>query len=101
VLANLPDDPRRTGLARTPLFARTTAEGLADDTAMWDIPPDPDIDIAAAQSNILRLLSPSPTDLDDLIRRSLLPASAVSAALMQLELALRVEFLPGNRVCRV
>jgi len=101
VLANLPDDPRRTGLARTPLFARTTAEGLSDETALWNEPPDPDIDIAAAQSNILGLLSPSPTDLDDLVRRSFLPASAVAAALMQLELALRVEVLPGNRVCRV
>jgi DNA processing protein len=101
VLANLPDDPRSVGLARTPLFARTTAQGLSDDMALWDMPPDPDIDIAAAQTNILGLLSPSPTDLDELVRRSFLPASAVSAALMQLELALRVEFLPGNRVCRV
>ncbi len=101
VLANLPDDPRRTGLARTPLFARSTAQELSDETPPWDLPPDPDIDIAAVQSNILGLLSPSPTDLDDLVRRSLLPASAVAAALMQLELALRVEVLPGNRVCRV
>ncbi len=101
VLANLPDDPRRKGLARTPLFAGTTAHGLSDETPLWDMPPDPDIDIAAVQSNILALLSPSPTDLDDLVRRSLLPASTVSAALMQLELALRVEVLPGNRVCRV
>jgi DNA processing protein len=101
VLANLPDDPRSTGLARAPLFAQNTGRGLADEAALWDAPPDPDIDIAAAQSNILGLLSASPTHLDDLVRRSLLPASAVSAALMQLELALRVEVLPGNRVCRV
>jgi DNA processing protein len=101
VLANLPDDPRSAGLARNPLFAHAGAQGLADETAPWDAPSDAVIDIAAAQSNILCLLSPSPTDLDDLVRRSGLPASAVAAALMQLELALRVEIIPGNRVCRV
>jgi DNA processing protein len=101
VLANLPDDPRSAGLARNPLFAHAGAQGLADETAPWDAPSDAVIDIAAAQSNILGLLSPSPTDLDDLVRRSGLPASAVAAALMQLELALRVEIIPGNRVCRV
>jgi DNA processing protein len=101
VLANLPDDPRRTGLARAPLFATTPAQGLADEMPLWETAPDPEMDIAAAQSNILCLLSPSPTDLDDLVRRSGLPPAAVSAALMQLELALRVEFMPGNRVCRV
>jgi len=101
VLANLPDDPRRLGLARAPLFASDTNPGLADEMPLWETAPDPDMDIAAAQSNILGLLSPSPTDLDDLVRRSGLPPAAVSAALMQLELALRVEFMPGNRVCRL
>jgi DNA processing protein len=100
VLANLPDDPRRLGLARTPLFART-APGLSDELPLWECAPDPEMDIAAAQSSIMGLLSPSPTDLDDLVRRSGLPPAAVSAALLQLELALRVEFMPGNRVCRL
>lgn len=100
VIANLPDDPRRTGLARTPLFARDS-EALREENGPWPGPCGPEIDIAAAQTNLLGLLSPSPTDLDDLVRRSGLSASAVSAALMQLELALKVEFMPGNRVCRV
>jgi DNA processing protein len=101
VLANLPDDPRRAGLARTPLFARQASQGFGDDIPLWEDTADPEIDIGAAQTNILGLLSPSPTHLDDLVRRSGLPAAAVSAALMHLELALRVEFMPGNRVCRV
>jgi len=100
VLANLPDDPRRLGLARNPLFAHDAGQ-LSDERPLWEAPPDPEIDIGAAQTNILALLSPSPTDLDDLVRRSGLTTGAVSAALMQLELALRVEFMPGNRVCRL
>ena len=97
VLANLPDHPRRQGLARSPMFARSDEEGMAE-------PPPPLIETTAdsvvreAQRDLLRLMSRSPTAVDELIRRSQLPASAVGAALMQLELGLRVEFLPGNRV---
>jgi DNA processing protein len=43
------------------------------------------------------LMSPSPTSVDDLIRRCQLPAAAVNAALLDLELAGRVQMLPGNR----
>ena len=101
VLANLPDDPRREGLSRSPLFARAIGQGFADPPPLWEAPPDPDIDIAPVQSEVMRLLSPSPTEIDELIRRSRFPAPSIMAALMQLELALRVEFLAGNRVCRV
>jgi DNA processing protein len=100
VLANLPDDPRRAGLSRSPLFARTPDDGFAEDLNLWNTPPEPDADLDAAQSALLTLLSPSPTELDDLVRRSALPASTVMAALMRLELALSVEFIPGNRVVR-
>jgi len=101
VLANLPDDPRRMGLARSPLFARDTGQGFAQHQLAWEAPSAPDIDISRVQAELASLLSPSPTDVDALIRQSAFPAAAVMAALMQLELGLIVEFLPGNRVCRI
>jgi predicted Rossmann fold nucleotide-binding protein DprA/Smf involved in DNA uptake len=83
------------------LFARDTGQGFAREPPHWKAPADPDIDIARVQAELASLLSPSPTDLDGLIRQSAFPAAAVMAALMQLELGLIVEFLPGNRVCRI
>jgi DNA processing protein len=100
VLANLPDHPRLQGLARSPMFARADAEGLAEPPPAL-IEAVSDGAVREAQTALLRLMSRSPTDVDELIRRSELPASAVGAALMQLELGLRVEFLPGNRVALV
>ncbi len=101
VLANLPDDPRRLGVARNPLFARDSAGGFADELDLWDGPPEPEADLQSAQKALLNLLSPSPTELDELVRRSQLPAQTVMAALTRLELALQVEFVPGNRVIRL
>ncbi len=101
VLANLPDDPRRRGIARDPLFASGAGEGFAEEMDLWDEPPDPDYDYPEARRRLLALLSPSPTALDELVRRSALPASAVMAALSRLELALQVEIGPGSRVIRL
>ena len=101
VLANLPDDPRRAGLARNPLFAEPMPDGFSEELDLWDEPPDPDFDLKLASSRLLALLSPSPTELDELVRRAQLPAPQVMAALMNLELALEIEFIPGNRVVRL
>ena len=62
-------------------------------------PPDTPAlhDLTQVSAEIAGLLGASPTEIDDLIRRSQFPASAVMAVLSQLELALRVEILPGNR----
>ncbi len=48
--------------------------------------------------NILSLLSPSPVDLDDLIRESGIPAAAVAGILLELELAGRVTRHPRGAV---
>jgi len=50
------------------------------------------------QARVLATLSLSPTPVDEVVRRCHLSASAVSAALLELELAGRIETLPGNRV---
>jgi DNA processing protein len=49
-------------------------------------------------AQVLELLESSPTPVDDLVRRCQFSAAAVMAALLELELAGRVETLPGNRV---
>lgn len=50
-----------------------------------------------ARSQIVSLLGPTPTKVDDLMRRCQLSPAAVMAVLLELELAGRVETLPGNR----
>jgi DNA processing protein len=53
------------------------------------------------RGQLIDLLGPSPTVVDDLIRRCQLPAAAVMSVLLELELAGRVETLPGNRVALI
>ncbi len=51
-----------------------------------------------AVTEILALLSPEPTMVDDLLRRCHLTPSVTMAVLLELELAGRIETLVGNRV---
>ncbi len=55
----------------------------------------------AARTALLERLSPSPTAIDDLVRDADLPPALVAIALLELELAGRVERHPGNRVARL
>jgi DNA processing protein len=83
------------GLARAPLF---------DSTGFSAPPPAPDLaapDHARAVSEVAALLGPAPCAVDDLIRRCQLPAPVVRSVLSDLELAGRLEMLPGNRVALV
>ncbi len=89
VLDNLPLEP-----AVPPSRVREFGEA---DPAPFEWPAadehEPD---AAAQ--ILSLLSPEPTMVDDLVRRCHLSPSVTVAVLLELELAGRVETLSGSRV---
>ena len=60
-------------------------------------PPDDDA-IDAARPAILELLGPTPVPLDDIIRRSGLPAPTVLAILLELELGGRLHRTPGQTV---
>ena len=98
VLAHLPDHPGRRGLGREPLFAAGAPDGFAEPAAAAPIPPDPPpAELARIRARVIELLGPAPTDIDEVIRRSQFPPSAIMAALSQLELALRIEIVPGNR----
>ena len=77
--------------------AALTSLGFAEPAAGFT-PAGPQEDLSAARQTVAALLGPEPTAVDDLTRRCQLSASAVMAALLELELAGRVETLPGNRV---
>ncbi len=96
VLENLPDHPFRLGLARDPLFARAGVM-LAEEAADPIEPASPS-ELPQARSRVADLLGASPTAVDDLVRKSQLSSAAVMAALLELELAGRIEHLPGQRV---
>jgi DNA processing protein len=89
VLANLPMQPRASGQSRLPFALAPRPEAAPE-------AHKPDAESATAA--LLALLGPAPTAVDDLLRRCQFSASAVMAALMELELAGRVETLSGNRV---
>jgi DNA processing protein len=87
VLDLLPDRPLSMPLLRE------RAERIAPVRPAAEASPPGD---AAAQ--IIELLGHAPLAVDELERRCQLSGSALSAVLLELELAGRVETLPGNRV---
>jgi DNA processing protein len=95
VLADLPPHPGRAA-GSGPQFHRRgmLLEQPGPGPAAPDEPP-PDAGTAA---KILDLLGASATSVDEIIRRSQLPAGAVMAVLLTLEVAGRIEMLPGNMV---
>ena len=93
VLANLPLQPRDLGRRRLLPMTGFAASGPPADAGEM-LPSD----LPSVRTSLLELLGPAPTAVDDLLRRCQFSASAVMAALLELELAGRLEALPGNRV---
>jgi DNA processing protein len=85
ILEHLPAAPRAA-----PLFTPRAARIEPDETA-----PEP---LDGEPGNVVALLGPSPVLVDELSRRCHLAPAALQAILLDLELAGRVELLPGNRV---
>jgi len=105
VLANLPDHAAvaNAGLFDTPLLfpdsdAPDAAAGLAEPPPAGADLQDSALDRAAIHAQVLELLGPSPTPVDAVLRRCQFSAPAIMAALLELELAGRIETLPGGRV---
>lgn len=90
VLEHLPEAPRAFRLFEPPLA------WPGGDQAGETAPEPPPAEGEAAQ--VLELLGAAPTAVDEVMRRCHLSPSAVQAILLDLELAGRVEMLPGNRV---
>lgn len=69
--------------------------------ARYEAAPPPAVDegdLAAARGEIAARLGPAPVPVDELVRQSGAPAAVVAAALLELELAGRLERHPGNQV---
>lgn len=84
---------------------QTLSPPLHEDTAALfvNVPP-PALDEAAldlARPQIEENLSPTPVGIDDLIRALGLPPAVVAAILLEMELAGRLQRLPGHQVCLV
>ncbi len=63
--------------------------------------PPAEADSDKARALLIEHLSPSPTAVDELVRQTELPPALVASALLELELAGRIERHPGNRVARL
>jgi DNA processing protein len=92
VLEHLPEAPH-AGPIFAPGAIRAPAELLAE-------PAESGPEEAGDFSQVIEMLGTTPVTVDDLSRRCHLSPSAVQAILLDLELAGRVELLPGNRVAR-
>jgi DNA processing protein len=65
------------------------------------LPPSGPAELAAAMSQLLEQLSPTPVPVDELIRQCRLPPAVVGAVLLDLELAGRLERQPGHQVALI
>jgi DNA processing protein len=96
VFANLPDHPGRQGVARDPLFQHGPV-GFAEPAIVFEAPPDLG-ELRDARRKLPGLIGADPAAVDEIARRCQLSTAAVTAVLLELEIAGRVETLPGNRV---
>jgi DNA processing protein len=94
VLEDLPQHPGE-GLGGGPQFP--VRRFLREESAEPPPPEDPTAS-GRMRDRVVALLGPSPTSVDDLIRRSQLTPAAVMAVLLMLEVAGRTEMQPGNMV---
>lgn len=90
VLEDLPDSPRAAPLFAPPQRDKTVA-----------LPAPAPAEGGNSDTQLIDLIGHSPVAVDDLIRRCHLSPAAVAAALLELELAGRIETLPGNRVALI
>ncbi|WP_092782052.1 DNA-processing protein DprA [Rhodospira trueperi] len=80
-------------LLRAPLAEPDAAEFRARPAS-----PPPDAEVDAAREIIVEALGPVPVTVDELIRGCQLSVSVVATVLLELELAGRLDRLPGGRV---
>lgn len=80
-----------------PQLGSVVAPGLHSPAAQPSVAAGP-AELAGALARIVEHLSPAPIPVDALIRECALPAALVNAALLDLELAGRIERQPGQRV---
>jgi DNA processing protein len=111
-----PLDPRARGSNDLLRQGATLTEGIGDILSALEpslIPPArptpatsfapqlaDEVSDSRLTERLLGLISPAPTEIDELVRQTGAPPSAVAAALLELELAGRLTRLPGQQVAR-
>ena len=81
-----------------PMLRRPAATVTATKTPASPGPLEPESGDPKARVSVLECLSPEPVAVDEIVRRCQLTAPVVRTILLELELAGRLERLPGNRV---
>lgn len=74
---------------------------LSNPNAPQDIETKAEIDQGTLRSEIEQVLSTAPLAVDELVRQCQVSAAVVATVLMELEVAGRIERLPGNRVALI
>lgn len=74
---------------------KTLLSGLEDESEIFDFEGE------NVKTEILSLLSTSPTGIDEIIRACQLRSASVQACLLEMELSGEVQRLPGNRVALI
>ena len=99
-------DASESAWSETPLFGvdldaapSARAGDERNDASTRDI--DVEADSQAARRRIEALLGPAPVSIDDLARAAEVPVRDIRTALIELELAGRVEYYGGNRVALI
>ena len=90
VLAHLPEAPA----AEPPFLFRPDPSSMSRNAS----PAPGGHGLTENEAQVLEMLGPTPVAVDDVLRRCHLSTPVVQAILLDLELAGRVEMLPGNRV---
>ncbi|MBI4184738.1 MAG: DNA-protecting protein DprA [Proteobacteria bacterium] len=87
--------------ALAPRLRAPFAEREAPEFAAKPPRPPAESEVSEARGALLTLLGPEPVSVDELIRQCQMSAAIVAAALLELELAGRLERHPGHRVSLV
>lgn len=89
VLQNLPQHPA---------LRHSSFTGFAEPAPLWEDDEAPEPDVTQARQMIMSLLSADPVTVDEIARRCQLSVAAIKAAILELELAGRLQSLAGDRV---
>jgi len=91
---------RGLGARGMPAQALALTAALAE-PALDPLPAPDEDDAGKAREIVIERLSPSPTPVDEVVRQTELAPALVASALLELELAGRIERHPGNKVARL
>jgi len=100
VLTETADDVLEVCAAQPHFHIGTTGETVPQ-TPVESPRHDVALETEDARRQVAQMLSPTPVDIDDIIRNCHLPAAVVQTILLEWELAGQLERHPGNKVSRI